>query len=331
MSQLNAGLVLPYAPATSLLKWIQDAEAAGVPAVWSTVSGVNPDIVTVFAAAAATTRSIGLGTAVVPIYPRHPAALASQVVAIEGLAPGRLKLGVGTSHKPNMEGALGLRMGKPLQYLREYVAVLRDLLWNGTTRAGGAYLNVTLDLPSFQHPTRTPILVSALGEKAFRTAGEIADGAISWVSPIPYLVGTALPAIEAGAAEAGRPVPPIVGHVPVAVTTDRDAARAASKATFGGYGAYPNYANMFKAAGHPVGADGRVSDSAIDELVVSGSSDEIRARLERIQGEGIREMLVSHVIVNDADAEREELNRILAGNYSGLQDDCPMDDEGASR
>lgn len=314
MSQLNAGLVLPYAPAASLLKWIQDAEAAGVPSVWSTVSGVNPDIVTVFAAAAATTRSIGLGTAVVPIYPRHPAALASQVVAIEGLAPGRLKLGVGTSHKPNIEGALGLRMGKPLHYLREYVAVLRDLLWNGTTKASGEYLNVALDLPSFQRPTSTPILVSALGEKAFRTAGEIADGAISWVSPIPYLVRTALPAVQAGAAGAGRPVPPIVGHVPVAVTTDRDAARAAGKATFGGYGAYPNYANMFGAAGYPVGEDGRVSDSAIDELVVSGSSDEIRARLERIQGEGIGELLVSHVIVNDADAEREELNRILAGN-----------------
>lgn len=314
MSQLNAGVVLPYdAPSTSLLTWIQEADAAGVPTVWSAVSGVNPDILTVFAAAAATTRSASFGSAVVPVYPRHPASLASQAVAIEGLAPGRLKLGVGPSHKPNIEGALGLQMGKPLHYLREYVAVLRDLLWNGTTRASGKYLNVTLDLPSFQDPPRTPIMISALGEKAFHTAGEIADGAISWIAPVPYLVDTALPAVLAGAESAGRPVPPVVGHVPVAITTDRNAALVAGEATFGGYGAYPNYANMFQAAGFPVESDNKVSDRAIDALVVSGSSDEIRSRLESIQGEGIGELLVSHVIVSDADAERDELNRILAG------------------
>lgn len=314
MSRLNAGLAIPYAPSASLLRSIQDADAAGVPTVWSTISGVNPDAVTVFAAAAATTSSIAFGTAIVPIYPRHPAMLASQAVAIEGLAPGRLKLGVGPSHKPNIEGAFGLRMGKPLQYLREYVAVLRDLLWSGTSKTIGEYLNVVIDLPAFQPPTNTPILISALGEKAFHLAGEIADGGISWIAPVPYLIGTGLPAIQAGADKAGRPVPPIVGHVPVALTTDRDAARAAGKATFGGYGGYSNYANMFEAAGYPIGPDAKVSDSAIDELIVSGTSDQIRVRLEQIQDEGIGELLISQVVVSDADAERAELYRILAGH-----------------
>jgi alkanesulfonate monooxygenase SsuD/methylene tetrahydromethanopterin reductase-like flavin-dependent oxidoreductase (luciferase family) len=59
---------------------------------------------------------------------------------------------------------------------------------------------------------RLPILVSALGEKAFQLAGEIADGALSWLCPVPYLLHTGLPAVRKGAAIAGRSAspPPLV-------------------------------------------------------------------------------------------------------------------------
>jgi alkanesulfonate monooxygenase SsuD/methylene tetrahydromethanopterin reductase-like flavin-dependent oxidoreductase (luciferase family) len=149
---------------------------------------------------------------------------------------------------------------------------------------------------------------------AFRLAGEIADGAISWVAPVPYLVDTGLPALAEGAANGNRPAPPLIAHVPVAVTTDRDAALQATAQAFGSYGALPFYANMFAAAGFPVGAGNRTSPAAIDALAVSGAADAIRARLEAIQAEGIGEVLVSHVVVNDEDTERSELMRILAGN-----------------
>jgi len=68
---------------------------------------------------------------------------------------------------------------------------------------------------------------------------------------------------------------------------------------------------MFDAAGFPV-ENGRLSAAAIDELVVSGSPDEVRARLETIQREGIGELLISHVSVEDAAAEERELSRIIA-------------------
>lgn len=54
-------------------------------------------------------------------------------------------------------------------------------------------------------PAQIPLLISALGEKAFRLAGEIADGAISWVCPVPYLLDTALSALRAGAEAQHRP------------------------------------------------------------------------------------------------------------------------------
>src|ERR671916_150027 len=97
---LNAGLVIPRGSAAALVARVEQAERRGVERVWTTVGGPTSDPVTAFAAAAAATGRIGLGTAVVPTYPRHPVALAAQAIALDDLAPGRVRLGVGPSHKP---------------------------------------------------------------------------------------------------------------------------------------------------------------------------------------------------------------------------------------
>ncbi len=221
MPQLTAGLVIPRQDPKDALAAIERAEARGVPAVWSTVGGAAADAVTLFAAAAVRTARVGLGTSIVPTYPIHPIKLVSQALVLADLAPGRFRLGVGPSHRPTIEGAFGLPMGKPLDHLREYVAVLRDLLWEGRSTFTGEYYRVQAEIPAGVAPPRVPILISALRSNAFHLAGEIADGAISWICPVDYLVGTALPALRAGARAAARPVPALVGHVPVALHTDR--------------------------------------------------------------------------------------------------------------
>jgi len=86
---------------SAALALIVRAEQHGVPAVWSTVGGTTPDALTLFAAAATRTHQIALGTAIMPIYPSHPLVLAD-------LAPGRLRLGLGPSHRPTIEGMFGL-------------------------------------------------------------------------------------------------------------------------------------------------------------------------------------------------------------------------------
>src|SRR3954470_23836256 len=117
----------------------------------------------------------------------------------------------------------GLPFVQPLAYLREYLTVLRHLLWDGQVDHAGAFLRVHATLPEGTTPPRTPLLISALRANAFRLAGEIADGAISWMCPISYLAQTARPALGSGAAAAGRPVPPLIAHVPVAMHAERDA------------------------------------------------------------------------------------------------------------
>lgn len=312
MPELHAGLVIRRPDPIAILAAIKAAEERGVSAVWSTVGGAAPDAVTLFAAAAVQTSRITLGTSIVPTYPRHPAMLASQAIAVAGLAPGRFRLGVGPSHRPTIEGAFGLPMGKPLDHLREYVNVLRDLLWTGRTDFAGTYFTVRLEIPATISPPRVPIMISALRSNAFRLAGEIADGAISWICPVPYLIGTALPALRAGAEAAHRPAPPLVGHVPVAMSADREAVREAARAQFAMYGRLPFYAGMFADAGFPVGEGGTLSDALLDSLIVAGEPDAIRARLEEIQAAGVDELIVTVVPVRDAEAEEAALASLLA-------------------
>ena len=160
---------------------------------------------------------------------------------------------------------------------------------------------------------KIPVPISALRPNAFRLAGEVADGAISWVAPVDYLVETALPALRAGAEAMGRERPPLIAHVPVSVSTDRAAARAAFRAQFPVYPKLPFYAAMFAAAGYPVTAEEEMTDELVEALAVSGGPEEVRARLEAIRARGIDELMVSHVAVADEGGELAALSEVLAG------------------
>ena len=316
MVALRAGLAIRKPNPAETLAVIQQAEAQGVPAAWSTVGGTRFDAVTLFAAALTHTSRIKLGTAVVPTYPRHPIALASQAQVLGALGAGRFRLGVGPSHRPTIEGMFGLTMGKPLSHLREYLTVLRGLLWKGSVDFSGTYFQVKAELGAGVEPPRTPLPISALRAGAFRLAGELADGAISWVCPVPYLVGTAKPAMEEGARAAGRPTPPLIGHIPVALSEDRTAVRAAARPQLANYGRLTFYRGMFADAGFPV-TDTVMSDALLDELVVSGSPEAITARLQEIQAAGVDELLIMQVAVADEAAEETRLIELLGRAAAG--------------
>jgi F420-dependent oxidoreductase-like protein len=313
MSSLNAGLVIPRGSAAQLVERARQAEQRGVPAIWTTVGGPTADTVGGLTAVAAVTDRVALGTAVAPVYGRHPITLAAEALAINDLAPGRMRLGVGNSHRPIIEDMYGIPMVKPLVYLREYVTILRGLLWQGKIEFEGEFFRVKSALPETITPPQVPIPISALRRGAFELAGEVADGAITWVTPIDYIVETGIPAMQEGAERAGRARPPVIAHVPVSVSTDRQAARDAFRKQFPVYSKLPFYAAMFAAAGFPVTAEQEMSDALVDELAVSGDAAEIRSRLEDIRARGIDELLISHVTVADETEELAELSKILAG------------------
>ena len=95
----------------------KDMEKRGFDNIWM-ANTFGLDAVSSCAIAGWETRKIGLGTAVTPTYPRHPAALAQQALTTAAACPGRFALGIGLSHQLVIEGMYGLSYDKPSRHMR---------------------------------------------------------------------------------------------------------------------------------------------------------------------------------------------------------------------
>src|SRR3989441_1667260 len=167
------------------------AEALGYQSVWVT-HGSGRDSFLVLAAYGAATRRLGLGNGVVPIYPRHPVAMAQSALSLSELTGGRFRLGIGVSHRSSMEAMLGLTLTEPLAVMREYVAVLRGAFGTGAAIQGKHYrVNWSFGVP--KRPPAPPIYLATLSKKMLELAGEIADGAILWLCDPVYVRSVAVP------------------------------------------------------------------------------------------------------------------------------------------
>jgi F420-dependent oxidoreductase-like protein len=292
------GISIQGSSVSDLLAIIQEAEQAGVRQLWMTQGPSSFDAPTLYAAAFARTERIRLGTSIVPASPRHPLVFAQQALTLEGIAPGRFRLGIGSSHRPIMRATYGDDLPKPLGQIREYLTVLRAALWQGSVDFKGEFLEA--HVASFPQ-AHVPILISALGEEAYKLAGELSDGGLAWNCPPSYLLERALPALQAGADTAGRPRPALVAHSWVMVGDDRAAARAALRPTIQGYARLPFYRNMFIQAGFPLESDGSVSDGLLDALLVAGNEEQVANRLAELLDSGFEELLLSSVAPNDGE------------------------------
>src|SRR5918993_527802 len=207
------GVAIRGNTASEALAMIEQAERQGIHAAWMTTGGARLDSITVFAAAAQRTERIKLGTSIVPTFPRHPLVMVQQTQVVAQLAPGRFRLGVGPSHRPMIE-SMGMNFTSPLGHLREYVQILKAILQQGEVDFDGEFYHAH---DTISEPLEVPVMASALQRGSFELCGAEADGAISWLCPPVYLRDVALPAMQAGAKKAGRPVPPLIAHAPVCV------------------------------------------------------------------------------------------------------------------
>jgi F420-dependent oxidoreductase-like protein len=289
---------------------IEKAEAAGIPAAWFTSSGAGGgDALTLFASAAVRTQRIMLGTSVIQFFTRHPVALAQQVQVVAQLAPGRFRLGIGSSGQAGMERMLGVKFQQPLGHLREYLRITRALVQKGAVDLDGKHYQAHAKLTV---PLQVPVMASALGARAFRLCGAEADGAITWLCPGPYLRDVGLPALQAGAQAAGRAAPPLIAHAAICVHTDASEVRAAVKQQFGHFARAPFYQKMFAAAGFPEAAEGVWSDGMTDAVCFWGDEGQVTRRLRELLSFGATELLVSPVAAGaDRSASTERALALL--------------------
>ena len=308
------GMVVQEPSAAAAVARIKQAEDAGVPAVWMTIGGAGgADPMATFAAAGAQTGSVLMGTAIVPNMPRHPIIMAQQAIAVSQLAPGRFRLGIGPSHQTTMENTFGFSFSKPLTRLGEYLDIVSALLTEGQVDVDGEFYTAHTRTPT---ALDVPLMASALRSASYEFCGARGIPALSWVCPAAYLRDSALPAMQRGAERAGHETPPLIAHVPVCLSDDRDAVRDAVRAQLSNYPRAPFYVRMFTDAGFPEAAEGTWSDAMIDGTVVWGDREAVQGGLRQWLANGFGELMAHPVIVGDdrESALRDTMEAIAAAN-----------------
>ncbi|MCG5216330.1 LLM class F420-dependent oxidoreductase [Streptosporangium sp. KLBMP 9127] len=165
---------------------VQTAERLGYDSVW-TAEAYGSDAFTPLAWYGARTSRIKLGTSVVQISARTPAATAMTAMTLDHLTGGRLLLGIGASGPQVVEGWYGMPFPKPLARTREYIEIMRKI-WRREEPVtsdgdhyplplpGGAGLGKPLKL--ITHPLRPdiPLYLGAEGPRNVALAAEVTDG-----------------------------------------------------------------------------------------------------------------------------------------------------------
>jgi F420-dependent oxidoreductase-like protein len=260
------------------------------------------------------TDHIGLGTSVVPTWPRHPFVMAQQAATTNAASGGRFRLGIGPSHPPVMS-MYGIASEHPVSHTREYLTVVKSLLGDGSVKLRGEHFSVFgfLDVEDGGSP---PVLLGALRPRLCHLAGELADGAIPWLVPPEYLAETIVPALADGARAAGRTLPPpVLASMPCVLSRDRDAVLEAAGRDLGIYLGVPTYVDVFVRAGllpDPAAAADGWTPALVDAVLAWGDADALRARLQRWFDAGADELIVSPVGCGDDPAGNvDELLEVL--------------------
>jgi probable F420-dependent oxidoreductase len=256
------------------------------------------DAFTPLALAAAWEPRLRLGTAIVPAFTRAPACLAQCVASLADAAPGRFAIGIGSSSNVIVERWNGVPFVEPYKRVRDVVRFLREVM--AGEKVSATY--DTFEVSGFRlgvRPERVPpILVAALREGMLRLAGREADGAIiNWLSPadVRRVVGV----IDAASGGQAREV---VARIFVCPSENTDAVRAGARFAIAVYLNVPVYAEFHRwlgrgaelqpmwdawAAGERQAALAAIPDSVVDELVVHGSPEVCRARIQEYFDNGV--------------------------------------------
>ncbi len=240
----------------------------------------GPDTLTVLALVGHELRDLNLGTAVVPIQPRHPSMLAAQARTVQDAMGGHLSLGVGLSHQTVVEGLWGLSFERPAAYMREYLDALAPLLRGETVNVQGERVRVATIGPLGPKDVSTPsLLVAALGPKMLELAGTVADGTLLWMTGRRTIATHVAPTIRSAAQRAGRDEPRIVCSLPIAVTTDVTGAAERINTDYAVYATLPSYAAMLEREG--------ATDPADVSLI--GSKEQVLDALHQLGEAGVTE------------------------------------------
>lgn len=309
MKRWSLSLPIAGVRLADLRELLEQAEDLGYTDAWTSEAD-QTDCFTPLAVTAAWSN-LRVGTAIANVFTRGPSTLASCALSMAEIAPGRFVLGVGTASQPIVESWNGISFDRPMQRLRDTVEILRGALKNE---------RVAVDLPTQKVnglrlarpvPGEIPIYIAALREKMLALAGEIGDGVIiNWLSAadVPQVVAVA----HEAARKAGKDPAnfEVACRILVCMSEDRDKVRAIARRQIAGYLNVPTY-SMFHdwlgrgerlkpmqdawKAGDRREALEQIDDALIDELILNGSPEECREKIEAYVEGGVTVPVISNI------------------------------------
>lgn len=226
-----------------------------------------------------------VGTSAVPIIGRHPLLVGAQAATAQAATHGRFELGLALGAKGFLDPLLGAGEGGQIDRLREFLTALSSLLRTGEADLDGELITARTPWPS-SLPGATPpppVLVAAMGPRALRLSGELADGTLPYLAGPTTLAEHIVPTLAGAAREAGRPAPRVVTMLSAVVTDDVDALRAKALRDMAFYESIPSYRAVLDREG--VGRAG--------ELAVIGSKEWLVEQIGRYTGAGATEIIVA--------------------------------------
>ena len=310
-------------------------EAAGFSGMVFTETGQTPWMSIAAAAAAAPSLMFSTGIAVaLPVSPMIAASIAWELAGNTG---GRFRLGLGSQVKAHIERRYGVAFDPPGPRMRDYVLAVKDTLaaFRGEQKLAhdGPYYQLSLLPDQWRPPMHEhgdiKVDVSAVGPWMTTMAGEVADGVhVHPLHSVQYLEQRLIPAVQAGAAKAGRSAADVDLLIPVFIVpgdTHEDLEPLARRARtqIGFYGSTRNYAFQFDdlgfegtsaklnerlKAGDLDGLAATINDEMLDQFAVVGRWDDVADQIiGRYRGRA--ERVISYLTIDDITREPQHLAR----------------------
>lgn len=280
--------MLPFAPQRpqQLTPYFALAQRTPLARVWSGQSlTVTPDQLFTYMSGLGLGVAAGLGVTLAPL--RHPFDAAAQARSLAVVTGRPVVAGYGSGTPELVEALHGSAYRSPRTAMAEYLRAVRGFLDQDS--------HPPVPLPELPHPP-VELGLGVLRPGLARTAGAVADVAVTWLCPPWYLRDTIVPALRAGAADAGRDAPRVAAVVHLALDKDgRDPHQVAFTAT-GAHLRGAHYVDMLNRAGvaadaaDPIAGARALLDAGV---FVTGDAAAVAKRLDEYRLAGVDEVVLN--------------------------------------
>jgi probable F420-dependent oxidoreductase len=303
-------------------------EAQGYDGLWTAETAHDPFFPLLLASQH--TEQVELGTGIAVAFARNPMTLAQIAWDLQAASGGRFILGLGSQIKPHITKRFSMEWSHPAPRMRELILAIRAIwdAWNGVAKLDfrGDFYTHTLMTPFFD-PGPNPhgnakIFLAGVGERMTEVAGEVCDGFLCHgFTTERYLREVTLPALERGAAKAGRKLSDIEISGPAFVVTgateeEMAASTAGVKQQIAFYGSTPAYRGVLELHGwgdlqddlNRMSKQGQwkemgdlITDEVLDAFAVVAEPEQIAAKLDERYGDVVQRLSFYAPYASDPD------------------------------